>query len=203
MTTQPFYEPAPAQPSSDIGISQESFLENFQALYNAFSVNHVPLDAASDAGNHNFLNLAPQAGPIDINIGEIGLYAQNVEDQTNQIMLGFQNNSYIAQYTNYQIYSLNQTANLSRYFTTLPGGIIVYFGIMKFGVASQILKLLPAIATNIISVSCWPYGTTASVCPWVTIQKNSANNIYDQVTFNNSSFLVAPASINYVILANT
>lgn len=155
MMSLPVYNPNVPQPNGAGGIfgpSQVDFLKNFEALYNAFAVNHVTLDAASNAGNHTVIQLAEQTTQQQTNAGELSVYSKDVSGQTDQIFLGYQGNQPEFQFTNYQIYSIPPILNganivQTRYFSFLPGNLLVYFGYVT--IAS--LDLQPYVAKNVVT----------------------------------------------------
>lgn len=130
----PPYLPNVPQPKSTIDDAQPDFLNNFLQLYNAFSSDHIPLDATTNAGNHNVIRLAEQAMSLATSTSELGWYIKKVETQTDQIFFRAQGNGLELQYTNYQIYPLAPIVNIGGvvvqipFFSFLPGGVIVYFG---------------------------------------------------------------------------
>ena len=164
--TNPTYNPNIPQPKTFISDSQDDFLNNFQAIYNAFQENHVPLDAASNAGNHTYLELLQQAANSEFqsDIGEINIYTKNVEGQTDQIFLKYPNLPEI-QFTNFQIYPLNQTPQQTTYITFLPGKILVYFGMINPNNNPFDLQLFPYVAKVITGVNLCPIGTTTTNNP--------------------------------------
>src|ERR1700741_1033432 len=95
------YDPnQPPKPNSSIGGAQDPFITNFMEMYNAFKVNHVALDAASDLGNHTVIDLLDSFGGFQTDVGEISVYAKTVKDQTDQLFLTLQGNSQDIQYSN-------------------------------------------------------------------------------------------------------
>jgi hypothetical protein len=131
---------------------QPSFLTNFQQLYKAFQANHEPLDAASNAGNHTNVQLYDQPVSPTVSVSEMALFAQMVTGQTDQVFLKYQDNKTQFPLTNYQIYTINPFSSQIPYFTSLPGGIILYFGTFLFNQGTNDIYLQPTIAKNILSV---------------------------------------------------
>jgi hypothetical protein len=137
---------------------QPQFLQNFAQLYAAFSTNHVPLDAASNAGNHTIIELVEQALPQQTNVSELAVYTKDVSGQTDQIFLRYQGNGQEVQLTTYQIYSLGNFAQgqSNQYFTFLPGNLILIFG---YNVAkTKTTRLRPQIIKNVITCQLTPIG---------------------------------------------
>ena len=152
------YDPNTPINSQSFAAWQESFIENFTQLSDAFSANHVALDAASNNGNHTVIQLLEQASAQQTGISEITVYTKNVlntaGEKTNQdqLFMRLPGNSTEFQFSCYQIYKLTQP---NTFFTFLPGGLIVYFGLYLYNIAAkqQILNLFPAVAKNIMSVN--------------------------------------------------
>ena len=151
--TSLFYNPNTPISTESFAQWQENFIQNFTQSNNAFSQDHVPLDAASNAGNHNVIELLKRKSTQQTGVAELSLYSKNVVNQTDQIFMNIQGSEF--QYSNYQIYALPTT---NTYFTFLPGGLIVYFGLSDYKTAPgsgsfKNLVLVPAIAKNVISVN--------------------------------------------------
>ncbi len=162
--TTPKYNPlVPENPSNSLDITQPDFLNNFLSLFNAFKVNHSSLDSTTEIGNHTIIELLEQEDSQQTDVGEISIYSKDVEGQTDQIFIRYQNGVEV-QYTNYQIYSLKQRGKQTSYFTSLPGGILIYFGLRNPSTNSQpsLVELQPSICKNIISVSLTPVATGSS-----------------------------------------
>jgi hypothetical protein len=209
----PVFNPNVPQIKDTIAKSQIDFLDNFSTLYDAFSVNHVALDAASDAGNHTVIQLLEQPTNSQFQTGttQISVYAKDVVGQTDQMFLRYGGNQPEFQYTNYQIYPLALGNGLTPFFVVLPGGIIVYFGIMAFqglptlGGPFRKLVLTPAIAKNIISANFCNLGTIPGVgMSYSPIQPNN-NGIYDyvQVRLTLGGSQPNPNLFYYIVVANT
>jgi hypothetical protein len=163
MNPVPFNPGVPENPSDELAISQPQLMNNFLQLYNYFLKNHLPIDAASGAGNHTIIELLEQSNSKQTDVSEISVYTKDVEstgitDQTDQIFIRYQGNGQEFQYTNYQIYSIQPTPSQTSYFTFLPGRILIYFGTFQ-NLPNNILSLFPPVATNIISVSTCPSGS--------------------------------------------
>lgn len=178
------YEPNTPRPDQPFNASQDELLNNFQFLYDAFSKNHVALDAASNAGNHNTIELPGQISQQQTNSGEISVYSRKVEDQTEQLFMRYQGNQTEFQVSTYQIYSIPdlksgattiQTTNL----TFLPGNLLVYFGWVKNPLFK--LSLYPFVAKNVVSaIFC---GKDAAVqTPNVTLELSG--NIYTTINID-------------------
>lgn len=159
--TTPIFNPDVPLRKDIIADSQIDFLDNFFTLYNAFAQNHVALDAASNAGNHTIIQLLQQATQLQTNVGEISLYSKNVSGQTDQIFLRYQGNQNEFQLTNFQIFTIEATTQQTFFFTSLPGKVLLYFGVIIPNSATFTLNLIPPVAKSIISVNFCPIGTGA------------------------------------------
>lgn len=172
MTTPKFeYNQNIPNVNDDLATSQGGFLSNFQQLYNAFAKNHVPLDGGSIGGNHTIIELLNNATGFQTDAGEISLYASPVVNQTGQLFLRTQGNKQDIQYTNYQIYDQGGIQHGQHgFFSTLPGGIIVYFGGIDIGATeNNSLLLQPNITKSLFSVNFCLTGSKPSNPPSFTI----------------------------------
>lgn len=173
MTTPAFqYNQNIPNVNDDLATSQGGFLANFQQLYNAFSQNHVALDGGATAGNHTIVELLTSASGFQTDAGELSLYATPVPSQTNQLFMRYQGNTQDVQYTNYQIYDQGAIQNGQfGFFTTLPGGLIVYFGGVNFTAtnAGKTIYLAPFITKELLSVNFCTAGTTPSEAPFFEV----------------------------------
>lgn len=155
----PVYNSRIPEPSNSIAQGQPDFLNNFSTLYTAFSQDHIPLDAVSNSGNHTFSKLTQQNTGISTTSSEIALYSKLISTQTNQIFFRTIGNGPEIQYSNYQIYPVKATSTQTSYFTFLPGGIIIYFGIVTPNANTFDIILDPVICTNIFGVNLGVMGT--------------------------------------------
>lgn len=171
MTTpsQPTYNPNTPQRNTSFADWQINFQANFARAYNDFAKNHVPLDAALDAGNHTVMQLLEQSGEQQIGATELGMYSLDTPNQTSQIYLQNGPNQY--QYTNYQIYSIAPSKSQTYNFTFLPGGLLVMFGLFTRG-TTNVINLYPTVAKNIVAINTTCAG--GANYPGATpLQKNS------------------------------
>jgi hypothetical protein len=202
--------------------SQLDFLTNFMTLYTAFSANHVALDATSNAGNHNVIQLLeqPTGSTFQTDLGEISIYCKapsNTEgvslDQGDQIFLKYQGNQPEFQLSAYQIFAppiitgggITQTP----FFTFLPGKVLLYFGTIKcslqgLGSTNAPLYLRPPIATNIITMNFCLQGNNAGYPPMVSIKTANGNGFYEVLYLQSTDLQPTPANQTffYVVLAN-
>ena len=153
------YDPIVPIPNDFLAVSQEEFLSNFGQLYNAFVRNHVALDAVSSAGNHTNIELLQQEEGPQTNVGENSLYSKKlvqITQTTTQLFFRYQGGNpqgKEVQLTNYQLYSPGYIdKGIISLFTYLPGGLILYFGIINFSkAAAHSLYLRPFICTKIMT----------------------------------------------------
>lgn len=184
MTTPKFeYNQSIPNVNDDLATSQGGFLANFQQLYDAFAKNHVPFDGGATAGNHTFIELLNNPTGFETSAGEISLNATPVENQAGQLFVRTQGNKQDIQYTNYQIYDQGAIQNGQfGYFTTLPGGLIVYFGAVDPGTTKSKIDLNPFITKQILSVNLCAY-----ITPTITPDFNVLtieNGIVKTIIFN-------------------
>jgi hypothetical protein len=192
------YDPqTPKTPNTSLADSQKSFLTNFSQLFDIFEVNHVPLNAASNAGNHTIIQLLEQENALQTDLGEISVYTKNVVGQTDQIFLRYQGNGTEFQFTNYQIYPISSTT----FFTFLPGKIIVYFGSFT-QLPSNVLPLFPAISKNIMALSFCPIGVANRLKPKVMLQANQDGFCKGLIVTASTGFNAPPPPCYYIVLGN-
>lgn len=189
----------PEFPSDTLNVTQPELFDNFAAIFNAFLVNHIPLNEANQ-GNHTIIQLIEQLNDPQTNSNDLAVYTKDAPGQTDQIFMKFQKNGQVFQFTNYQIYSIFAGPTQSSYFTFLPGRIIVYFGSFTSLPNNNQLNLIPPIATNIITVSQVPTGLTLANKANVSLLRNGAG-LYNAVLFKTGLLNIALPS-NYLIMAN-
>lgn len=200
------YDPnTPKAPSESLADSQEQFLVNFSQLYNIFEVNHIPLDAASNAGNHTIVQMLEQTNSPQTDTGEISVYVKNDVTSpnnlgtTDQIFIRPQGNATEYQLTCYQIYGLTPLATHVPYFTFLPGRILVYFGQIIQLPQNNILSLYPPIAKKIITVSGCALGATP--LPKQSADPIEVNGFYTGIKFSQQT-LIPVTNYYYLVMAN-
>ncbi len=206
MTVTPDYSPNEPQPGDALGESQPNFLNNFQSLYDAFLKNHMSLDDVSLGGKHKVVQLLEQPKAFETGPGELSIYAKNLNRQTNQIFMRYQGNGPEFQYTNYQLYSLPPDPFTARFFTFLPGKLLVYFGSIlniKFGTPDSPFsyQLFPAIAKNIITMN-FCIANSVDHPPIVELEP-AENNVFSKILITPSTaFIPTGLDLLYVIVAN-
>lgn len=202
MTTPITYDPnVPQNRSDNLPTTQPMLQDNFQVLYNAFVKNHVALDAASNAGNHAFIDLFQQDNAQQIGTSEISIYSKEVEGQTTQLFLRLQGGQEV-QLTNYQLYSLIPTNTQISYFTFLPGGILVYFGYVNATGREFTINLQPPVAKNIITCSFCRKNQTPTnpgFRPYVFIP-TAIDGFYKSIVINSPGGNLA--STFYIVMVN-
>ena len=207
----PIYNPNIPQRKNTLADSQIDFLNNFSTLYTAFMANHIPLDAVSGAGNHTNVQMFEQQknDQFQTNVDEISVYCKNVEGQTDQIFLRYQGNQDEFQFSTYQIYSLPVSTVATRFFTFLPGNVIIFFGTaqVKISTSGFPLKLVPSIAKNIITVNLCPLGLP-NIPPFVTVPPVNKNKIITNINlFPNPGSIPGigigfPTDLFFFVMAN-
>jgi len=150
---------------------QIQFIQNFTQLASAFSQNHVPLNdpTVENRGNHTYIQLPQQTTDAQTGSTEFSIFSKDLENQTDQIFFTYPGNTPVVQFTNYQIYSLKDTLQQISFFTFLPGGLLIYFGIfVTFGNDKNTLFLNPPISRNIVSINLCHIGSTPKYTPAAT-----------------------------------
>jgi len=202
----PTYNPKIPQPTDSIGGSQNPFLINYNQLATAFAQNHVPLTAASNAGNHNVVQLVEQPVGLTTLVSEVSLYAKDVVNQADQLYYRYQGNGTEIQYSTYQIYPLptipaSGTVVQAQYFSWLPGNIIIYFGFFIPNSVPFNVFLNPSVCKTIISVSLGVIGLGAGKYPSNMTLVPNAQGYITQMTltssFQNVASLPAQSYIVY------
>jgi hypothetical protein len=187
--------------------SQIDLLSNFGQLYNAFARNHIPLDVATSSGNHTNVELLQQSRGPETSVGEISLYCKKVvnpTETTNNLFLRYQGGSAAGkevQMTTYQLYN-QQIIQPGQFglFTYLPGGLILYFGIVDFsGTNSNTLYLNPFITKNVIAVNLCTSGPSPSISPWVSVLSERQGLITTLIGHD----FVPGIFYYYIVLGNT
>ncbi len=201
-TPTPQYNPNVPLITDSFADWQVDFIQNFQVLYNAFNTNHIPLDSVSNAGNHTYIELVEQESPQQVNVSEMALYTKDVIGQTDQLFMRYQGNGTEFQYTNYQIYSIDPTPTQTFYFTFLPGGLIVFFGLYTQSgpiLPETNIYLKPEIAKNIVSVNLTPSGNTNSTFSVAEIRNTDGIvTALSQPAFG----VITPGTKYYTVVAN-
>jgi len=170
-TPTKYYDPNTPLITTTFADWQVDFQANFERLAIAFAVNHVNLDAASNAGNHNYVEFVTREKFPEISLKDFGIYSLFDESKIPQLFMSFQNNQSF-QYTGYQIYPIEpQTPTQTTYFTILPGSMIAIFGrVNSSGTTLFKIELNPPIIKDngVISINLTPVdgtGLTPTVAP--------------------------------------
>ncbi len=195
------YDQNVPQVNDDLATSQGQFLSNFQQLFLAFAQNHVNFSAGATAGNHTVIELLSSPSGFETSAGEISLFAKPVAQQVDQLFLRYQGNTQDVQYTNYQLYDLNQVPGRAQFFTVLPGKILIYYGLVSIPGYPYILDLDPPIAKNIISVNLCPALTPSQ--PPIVEPVTASNGIIKQLKLTTPfSLPIVNELIFYFIMVN-
>lgn len=121
------------QATDQMSVSQNDLLNNFQAIYNAFNLNHVPFNSGSPIqGKHAFVEMPNQSSSVPSTIAnEVGLYC-NTSTYTTQPELFFAKQlGSTAPIANYEISSSNYIQNGG--WTRFPSGILIKWGTFNTG----------------------------------------------------------------------
>ncbi len=205
MTTpsDPYNPNVPQFPSDSLETSQPQFQNNFSQLYDIFLRNHVKLNDAVDAGNHTIIQLLEQEANtgIQTDLGEISVYAKDVVDQTDQVFLQYQGQGQEIQYTNYQIYKPENNDFQTKYFTFLPGKLIMYFGSISPTEQANIVDLSPYVSKHIMSISLCPIGSIPFYKPTTEIL-SPINGIIQGIKLSSPTFVIPLLPQFYCVVAN-
>jgi hypothetical protein len=142
------------------------------------------------------MQLYQQSGAQQIGATEMGMYSLDVPNQTNQIFLQNGPNQY--QYTNYQIYSIAPDKSQTYYFSFLPGGLLVMFGLFTRG-STNVINLYPTVAKNIVSINTTVSGG-ANYPGATALQKNNDGIITGLILTPFAQ--VRPVTQYYFVVAN-
>lgn len=199
------YNPNIPTSENNIAESQINFLNNFENLFNAFSVNHIPLNDTTSPGNHSVVELKEQLSGTTTQSQEIAIYSKKVANQTDQIFMRYGTNGKEFQITEWQIYPVNPNGTQQQWFTFLPGGIVVYFGFVIPNKDGFNIDINPSICSNIMGVNLCPIGTTSIGNPLFPsnftfiIVNGKATNI---VITNSTTFATVPPPQYYLAFGN-
>ncbi len=213
MAQPPGYENSIPQPNDTIGASQTPFLTNFAQLFNAFDNDHVPLNAVSNAGNHNVARMNLNPFSLTTNLSEVAFYGKGRKYQTTQMYFREEANGLEYQYSNYQIYPLPHITNNNGlvqvpYFSWLPGNIIVYFGSLNnFGANQFPIILNPVVCNNILGIqlcnTSLDGSTPAALTPPVVVNiPLTPEGLATQVVLKNSAGISTFTPQYYLIFGN-
>ncbi len=203
-----FYDTGVPNVKDIFASSQDPFLKNFKAIYDAFAVNHIALDK-TNAGNHFNAQMVefPNDAKFTTNVGEISLFCKNSGSFNNmdQLYLQYQGGNFFP-LTTYQIYTLKSVPD--RFFTCLPGKVLCYFGIVDINFAQGVqfltFSLFPKVARSIISLNFIPLGTSTTQFPPLTTITVPEGGIISKINLFPSGGLGSsnPTKLGYIILAN-
>jgi hypothetical protein len=201
---EPEYNPDIPKIQTTIADGQELFLNNFSTLFDAFSENHIALDNDTSPGNHAFIELMEQKQSLSTKSQEVSFYTKKVEDQTTQIFMRYPGNGKEFQITQYQIYPLpfvvSQGITIQQpYFSTLPGGIIIYFGKIIPQRNNFAITLDPAICTNITGINLCPIGAANSQNFQSNVNPVKSEGKYKFIFLNSAA---TPLTQYYTIFGN-
>lgn len=203
--TIPPYNPNIPLRNQNIAESQGNFLYNFMDLFDAFGKDHVALNAALNAGNHNVVELVEQLVGLSTQSQEVAFYSKKVEGQTDQLFMRYPLNGTEIPLSQYQVYPLpqvflNNVLIQTPYFTFLPGGILVYFGLVIPTSNNFPIDLSPHLARNIIGIQLCPVGAAAGSNYQSNMTLTLSNGIYTSIILNSSPAL--PLTQYYMVFGN-
>lgn len=204
--TIPPYNPQVPLSEDTIADGQLAFLTNFKTIFSAFSTNHIPLNDSTNPGNHSVIELIEQNKSRSTESQEVVFYSKKVTDQTDQLFMRYPLNGKEFQISQYQIFPLSIIPGVqARYFTFLPGGIIVYFGFIAPSKDNFPIDLTPALCSNIMGINLCPIGTSTIANPFY--QSNPSgftlqNGKISQLIISNSTTFSPPPFQYYLIFGN-
>ncbi len=189
------------------------FQKNFAQMETAFSANHVSLKDASLSGNHVLIQLVEQAkdSKVQTNTSEFAIFSKEVEDQTDQVFFQYQGNAIPFQFTNYQIYNVQdildgKTIVQTTFFTFLPGNLICYFGSVltnKNGDKSSTkIILTPPTCKNVVSVNITYISSSVQIATATSISLTKGDEFIETVNVNYFKSANTFLPFYYFILGN-
>jgi hypothetical protein len=126
-----------------LAISQKQILANYQAIANAYLINHVPLNADENVGMHDCLTLRPQASDPTTALGQVALYNKLVSNVP-QLFYRPSVNQTPIQMSNSNLNTLQTGALSDAQSSFLAGPFTIYFGFFANCPPNQLITLLPA-----------------------------------------------------------
>ena len=145
------YKTTIPNPGDFLAISQKQILANYQAIYKAFSTNHVALDSIDKTpGNHTSFTMRNQSVDPTTGSTEVSVYNKNDASSSPQLFFRPFNDATSIQMTNSNS-SVIQDATQFRQSTFLPGPFTLYVGYLRdIPVTGQHVTLSPN--TNLLYV---------------------------------------------------
>jgi hypothetical protein len=117
------FNPNIPQATDRFPISQGQLLTNFTALNTIFGINHVALNAAADAGKHNFCQFPEQGAAPGTAANEGAIYTKNAATGTTEAFFQRESSG-----TELQLTGINGTNVAAAGGTLLPSGLIIKWG---------------------------------------------------------------------------
>jgi len=185
-------------------VSQKQILANFQAIYNAFNENHVPLAETDDfiQGMHNELLLRPQTVDPTTSSSQIALYNKLVGSPSiPQLFFRPSSSATPIQMTNSN-FSTTNTPNVSfRQSTFIAGPFTIYIGFFVSPASGTVVTLTPS--TTLLNVNLGTYLSKTQLP--LTVASAIATNITgNQFTISYVTALTpAPFVVYYSAIGNS
>lgn len=195
------YDPSIPQGDDVLSISQKNLLDNFQSLTQAFAVDHVSLINSVIGGNHNQAQLLVQSQSRASAENQMNIYTKLDENKAPQLFMRPIGNAPEIQYTQYQIYPVNNSSA----FSTLPGDLLVDFGSIAFAAPSITIQLTAPV-TQILG--CWFMTDAGGITPntqsnWFPqiIAANKINLFYKGNVDLEKGISAAPSQVFFLIIS--
>ncbi len=204
--TLPTYNPNTPLVEDTIDDGQPAFLTNFGEIFAGFNANHISLSDLTNPGNHSIIELIQQVASRSTESQEIAFYTKKVADQTEQLFMRYPLNGKEFQISQFQIFPISNVPNVnSSGFSFLPGGIVVYFGLVTPNVDGFVIPLIPAICSNIMGVNLCPLGASTIAKPLYQSNPTGLISIHGKFSgliINSSTTFSVPPQQYYLIFGN-
>lgn len=158
------YDPFIPEPDDILAVSQGDMLENFNALTQAFMVDHVTLTDTVNGGKHNQAQLLVQSLSPQTRSNQFSIYSKIDVNNGSQMFMRPIGNAPEIQYSGFQLYNIGSSDN----FSVLPGNFIIQWGNAPFPVSGQNYALitLPSSCKNIYGFWCTTHANTLTGSYW-------------------------------------
>jgi hypothetical protein len=135
-----------------LAISQKQILSNYQAIANAFLINHVALTADENVGMHDCLTLRPQSGDPTTALGQSALYNKLISSIP-QLFYRPASDQTPVQLSNANLNTIQTGALPSTQVSFLAGPFTVYLGFIDNVTNNQLITLTPSSTLKYVGLS--------------------------------------------------
>lgn len=171
-------------------ISQKQILANFQAINNAFFVNHVALTEVDDVGMHNALVLRPQGSDPATSATQCALYNKIVSSEP-QLFFRPRSNGTPIQMSNTNLNTIQTGATASTQSSFLAGPFTIYMGYVRNCTNGQVVTLTPSSTLKYVGLTtALTGGVTAGLGSTATATSISSNQF--TVSYNTTKITANP-----------